>query len=185
MDAVVNALTDAERERVAGYLDDTRRRVAAGVAALTPAQWSWRPAAGAWSVADTLEHLIVAELAALDSIAHAAVRASGAEEAADPRAIDRTLESRLTSRAARAKTAPMLEPSGRWPVDELGARFADGRGRMLQVVRGLSPTSRQLVCQHPRLGPLDCYQWALLTAAHTDRHLQQIDEIKTSAGYPG
>ena len=32
-------------------------------------------------------------------------------------------------------------------------------------------------------GTLDAYQWSLLTAAHTNRHVQQIQEVKASAGF--
>lgn len=32
--------------------------------------------------------------------------------------------------------------------------------------------------------PLDCVQWLLVISAHTERHTQQIEEVKKSAGYP-
>jgi len=31
------------------------------------------------------------------------------------------------------------------------------------------------------LGALDGYQWLLLLAIHTERHVQQIDDIKSAA----
>jgi hypothetical protein len=35
------------------------------------------------------------------------------------------------------------------------------------------------------LGDLDGYQWLLLLASHTDRHVAQMEEVKAQAGYPG
>jgi hypothetical protein len=34
------------------------------------------------------------------------------------------------------------------------------------------------------LGDLDGYQWLLLLASHTERHVAQMDEVKGQAGYP-
>ena len=37
---------------------------------------------------------------------------------------------------------------------------------------------------HPFFGTLDLYQWVLLSAGHTARHTQQIEEVKRSPGFP-
>ena len=34
------------------------------------------------------------------------------------------------------------------------------------------------------LGDLDGYQWLLLLASHTDRHVAQMQEVKAQPGYP-
>jgi hypothetical protein len=31
---------------------------------------------------------------------------------------------------------------------------------------------------------MDGYQWILLVAGHTERHVLQIEEVKREAGYP-
>jgi len=52
-----------------------------------------------------------------------------------------------------------------------------------------SGTTRSQVaalCQAPwtPLGDLEAYQWRLLLASHTERHVQQIEAVKTASGYP-
>jgi hypothetical protein len=37
---------------------------------------------------------------------------------------------------------------------------------------------------HPAFQTLDAYQWILFMAAHSDRHTQQINEVKAQPRYP-
>jgi hypothetical protein len=37
---------------------------------------------------------------------------------------------------------------------------------------------------HPAMKELDAYQWILFLAAHSERHLKQLQEVKESPGYP-
>ena len=43
---------------------------------------------------------------------------------------------------------------------------------------------REHFFKHPVLGDLDAYQWILLISAHTERHVNQILEVKASPGFP-
>jgi hypothetical protein len=182
--AGTSMVTEAERERLTGYLTETEERVIDRVTNLTRAQWQFTPRLGAWSIADTIEHLIVAEQTALERAEHATAERSARPAEPDRRGRDAAIVARLAGRAARATTAPILEPAGRWSVDELLTRFKAGRARMLRFARAMPPDVRAYAAEHPILGALDGYQWALLTAAHTDRHLQQIDEIRADASFP-
>jgi hypothetical protein len=37
---------------------------------------------------------------------------------------------------------------------------------------------------HFVFGDLSCAHWLMMVALHTGRHVQQIDEVKASSGYP-
>ena len=54
-------LTDAERDRLMEHLGKTQKALVDSVAGLSKAQWSYKPAADRWSVAECAEHLALAE----------------------------------------------------------------------------------------------------------------------------
>jgi hypothetical protein len=47
-----------------------------------------------------------------------------------------------------------------------------------------APLLRGRVWPHPLFGLWDGYQWLLATAAHTERHIQQIREAKADHNFP-
>jgi hypothetical protein len=63
------------------------------------------------------------------------------------------------------------------------------RKRLLDALAGLSkeqwnfqPAAELLA--HRAAGLLDGYQWILLMAGHTERHVLQIEEVKRQPGFP-
>src|SRR3954467_2017707 len=54
-------LTKADRERGVAYLEKTRDGVVAATKGLSEAQMKFKPAPDRWSVAETLEHIALAE----------------------------------------------------------------------------------------------------------------------------
>ena len=59
--AFAQSLTPAEREKGVRYLEQTRDGVVAAVKGLSGAQMKFKPAPDRWSVAETLEHIALAE----------------------------------------------------------------------------------------------------------------------------
>ena len=43
---------------------------------------------------------------------------------------------------------------------------------------------RDFCAPHVTLGVLDGYQWILFLAVHLERHVEQIQEIKVTPGFP-
>ena len=66
------------------------------------------------------------------------------------------------------------------------ARFIDGfltrRAATLQFVRETGKALHHHFAPLGPLGDLDGYQWLLLLASHTERHVAQIEEVKAQAG---
>jgi len=58
------------------------------------------------------------------------------------------------------------------------------RQKNIDAIKASTADYRNHVTEQSPLGPIDAYQIVLLMSAHTVRHSKQIDEIKTSAGYP-
>lgn len=177
-------VTDAEHQYLRRYLADTRVRVITAVSDLSPAQWTFRAEPERWSIADTVEHLVSAEQLFLQSIATRLHDAPATTSIHDPRNLDARIVARVSSRASRGEAPPQLRPIDRWRADELADRFAQGRDQTLAFVQSLGAGTRLHAIEHPVFGALDGYQWALLTAAHTERHAQQIEEVKAHSDFP-
>src|SRR2546422_9618918 len=64
------ALTQADRERSVKYLQQTRDGVVAATKGLSEAQMKFKPAPDRWSVAETLEHIALAEGLILQNITY-------------------------------------------------------------------------------------------------------------------
>ena len=91
---------------------------------------------------------------------------------------------KVVDRSERMKGPERLMPTGRWPHHELRREFESVRKRTSEFAANTDARLRESVFPHPRLGPLDCYQWLLLIAAHGERHRAQAEEVMASAGFP-
>ena len=77
-------------------------------------------------------------------------------------------------------------PTGRWPdFEELLRQFDATRQRTIGFAEATFAELRACAFQHPFLGPLDCYQWLLFLAAHCERHVRQMEEVKSDPAFPG
>ncbi len=59
--ALAASLTRLERQRLVAHLEMTESWLVDEVSGLSPAQLQFRPAPGAWSIMEVVEHLVVAE----------------------------------------------------------------------------------------------------------------------------
>ena len=77
-------------------------------------------------------------------------------------------------------------PSGRWAdFDELLRQFEAARQRTMGFAEATEADLRAYAFPHPFLGPLDCYQWLLFLATHCERHVGQMEEVKSDPAFPG
>jgi len=69
------------------------------------------------------------------------------------------------------------------PRATVAAAYRDRRAQTLDYAQKTTDDLRSRVGDSP-LGPLDAYQWLLFTAAHNERHLGQIREVKADPKFP-
>lgn len=91
----------------------------------------------------------------------------------------------MRDRSQRLKTFDFLEPRtcpsspAIFIID-----FLTRRAATLQDVRQSTDNLHHHFAPLGPLGDLDGYQWLLLLASHTDRHVAQMQEVKAQPGYP-
>ena len=178
-------MTPAERERAISYLVQSRDSLLGTVRGLSREQLQFKPAPDRWSIADCLEHLILVENRRICEGIPAAL-----QQPIDParrsayEGRDDDLVQHVAGRVQRAQAPEPVRPAARWPHDRLIPEFEAVRKRSADLVATTPADLRRYFSTHPLFGELDCYQWVLLVAAHSDRHRAQIEELIASPGFP-
>jgi len=178
------AQTAAEIERAATYLAKTRDAVLSTTEGLSAAQLAFKPAPEKWSVAEVLEHIASTEDYLMTLVRDQVMTAPARPAGEDVAAIDDFVLKAIPNRASKLKAPEPLVPTKRYGSAE-GSRkaFTTSRAKtiaFLKETKGL----RDHAIDSPLGRKLDPYQWVLFIAAHSDRHHQQIEEVKADAKFP-
>jgi len=169
-----------ERELLLKELDHTRERLWIIIQGLTPEQLEYREAPDRWSIAENLEHVILAEQFILGLVQTLPPGDPGPFGDQDERLRNTLAESRKD----KLKAPDAIKPAGRWPLAELWPEFEATRKRTRAFVTAASEDLRRRSTPHFRFGRLDGWQWLVLIGSHCDRHGAQSERLKTSAGFP-
>jgi hypothetical protein len=172
-------MTALERQRLVAHLEMTESWLADEVSGLSPAQLHFHPSAGAGSILEVLDHLVVCEPIYWQNFQDAmkappvSRRLSSSDDSVLWYGIDRT---------NRGKVVAGEGPSGKLKDVETGlAAFRKLRAKMLNYVRTTQDDPRSHYVE--REGS-DAYQWLLLISTHAQRHILQIREIKSNPHFP-
>jgi hypothetical protein len=182
--AVAEEISAQDRAKLVQYLTGARDQVLAE-AALSDAQWSFKPGPDRWSVGEVVEHLALAESLIFDlQQKMVAGPAATAEQRAAAQGKDEMLLKIIPDRTQKATAPEPLQPAKRLGSRaEVLAAFEERRGKTIAYASKTTDDLRGRVGDSP-LGPLDGYQWLLFIGAHTERHLGQIREVKAHADFP-
>jgi hypothetical protein len=176
-------MTDEERTYLKNYMESTRANLLKAVDGLNSSQWTFKPDAATWSVANVLEHLILTEGYFQGATQKMLADAEKPRVATATAEGDRKLAARIEDRSAKAKAPEMLVPTNQWPTLEAArAEFLSRRGKTIEYLGSTKDALRA----HSGGGatPMDVYHYWVLVAAHSARHTAQIEELKQHAGFP-
>jgi uncharacterized damage-inducible protein DinB len=179
-------VSQGDRNRAMSELHATRKQFLDAIEGLSPAQWKFKPSADAWSVAEVAEHIAVSEDEIFGLITKKIV-ASPPDPAkrALVKGKDEQVLKEVPDRGTKAKAPEFLVPKGRWAdAQALAAHFKESRDRTIEYVKTTKDELRDRFAPHPAMKDLDAYQWIMLMAAHTNRHVQQINEVKANPAFP-
>lgn len=180
-----NQLTPKERKDAVRFLKETESGVFNAVKNLNEAQLTYKPAADRWSVEECVKHIAAAEKE-LWAMADASLKqAPNPEKRAGIKFTDTALVKAVEDRSHKTKTFAALEPvnSPYKTLAEALKAFKENREKLIAFVKTTNIDLRNHVLELP-LGTYDSYQFILLISAHTNRHTQQIEEVKADPGFP-
>jgi hypothetical protein len=176
-------MTSTERAELIERLQKTEKELLELVTAVSDAQWSFKPAPERWSIAEVVEHNVLAEALLFDTAVQSLDRAENPAWDATL-AMTETLRRALPNRSRRVDAPAAIRPKQALSRADLMARYAEQRTRALAYVRDTDRPVKAHTAPNPFFGDLNVHQWLLYIPLHNERHNQQIAEVKTSPGYP-
>ena len=176
--------TQQERDSLLKHLDQTRQAFLSSISGLSDAQWTFKAGPDRWSIAEVAEHIAVSETTIRELVTEKIVKSPAVPREPNPVPDEKLLAS-LLDRTSRFQAPEMLKPTNRWASrDALTKDFVAAREKTAAYVRTTTDDLHGHGAPHPVFKMLDGYQWVLLLSGHSARHTAQIEEVKTSAGYP-
>jgi hypothetical protein len=174
---------DSIRDKAVQYLESTKKDVLDATKDLSPAQWNFKPAPDRWSIAECREHIATAEDYIRGLIAEKIMLAPAAP-GRDTAAIDAAIIENVLARKSKAQAPEEIKPTNRFGSPQ-GAidHFVESRVKTEEFVK-TTPGLRDHAADSPAGGKWDAYEFVLLIAAHSERHTNQIKEVKTDPNYP-
>jgi DinB superfamily len=176
-------LTQAEKDKALGYLESTKQDVLDATKNLSPAQWNFKAAPDRWSIAECMEHIAAAEDYIRGSIESGVMKAP-AVPGRDIAAIDAGIIANVPERSHKVQAPEAIKPTNRFGSPQASLdHFVESRAtteNFLKTTTGL----RDHAADSPTGQKWDAYEFILLIAAHSERHTNQIKEVKADPNYP-
>lgn len=172
-------MTQSDRENLISHLQMTESWLVDEVSPLSPAQLNFRMAPGKWTVAEVVEHLVIADPTYWQLLQDGIKQPP---KHLEKQATDADVLWYGINRTQHQKTEPRKDPKGqaieiRPAIDS----FRKLHSMMLEYARTTNDDLRSHAV--PQWG-VDAYQCLLEISTHTQRHILQIREIKADPGFP-
>ncbi len=179
-------LDQHDRDFAMSHLHATRKMFLDSVAGLTPEQWNFKPAPDRWSIAECAEHIALAEDLIGDMVRNQIMKSpADPSKREEVKGKDEQVIKIIPDRSAKFKAPEVIVPKHKWsnPAD-IVAHFKESRDHNIDYIEKTQDDLRDHFAKHPAAGMLDAYQWILLMSAHTERHTEQINEVKADPKFP-
>jgi uncharacterized damage-inducible protein DinB len=180
-----NSISKKERNYATKLLKDTEKGVFEQVKGLTPAQLTFKPAPDRWSIEECVKHIAAAEEMLWQMADGTLKQPANPEKRSEIKFTDDQLVQKIEDRSNKVKTVEKLQPEN-IPLkntDEALEAFKKNREKLIDYVKSTNEDLRTHVATMP-FGSIDSYQFILFIAAHSNRHTQQIMEVKADPNFP-
>ncbi len=181
------AYSQQDRESALAELENSRISLSAALESVTQKQSEFRPDSNTWSVLQVVEHLALSEnflFGLMKQMLDQTKPVPDEEKLPDPREMDQLILTRIPDRSQKAKAPEQATPKDAYRNrDEALLAFAQRREKTMEFVRETKLDLRRSRGPSP-VGTMDAHQWLLMIAAHTNRHVQQIEELRRHELFP-
>lgn len=184
------SLSKAEREFLIQYMQQTKKKLLDEISGLSEAQMKFKPTPFTWSILEVAEHLALSEDVLYSLVTERVMKSPAQPQLKGengPRIKDRAIVMFLTNRAAQRLRAPdPVRPARTVKLAAKGDildRFEKSRARNIAYIETTKDDLRSHFSANA-IGMIDAYQWLVVLAAHTERHTEQILEVKSHPNFP-
>jgi len=179
------SLSHKERKSAMTLMKETKADALKSVKGLSEKQLNFKAAPDRWSVKECMYHIAISEKNLWDMIETSLKGPANPEKRADIKMTDEQLIKMMEDRSFKVKTVEPFEPKNTpyKTLDDAIAAFKSRRAEHIKYIKTTTEDLRNHVVQMP-FGSLDCYQLCLMMASHSNRHTQQIEEVKADPKFP-
>lgn len=176
---VAGPMSPIDREHVIAHLKMTGSWLRDEVANLSAAQLQYRPTPEKWTVAEVVQHLVIAE-PGYWKLLHDGVGQAPVELKRKP--TDAEVLWYGIDRTRHEKTPARQDPKGQQiAIADALAQYGQLHAKLLEYAKTTQDDLRGHTV--PEWG-VDAYQCLLEISTHEQRHILQIREIKATIGFP-
>jgi len=182
---MAQTLSPDERQYVVDLLEANARKFLDDIEHVSDEQFKFKPASNVWSVAEVAEHITLSE-GLLYSIVQKTLLAPADDAKAKTLTGNEThLLVSVMDRSVKAQAPEVIKPTGRFATKkELIEAFKIARDQTINYVKTTQDPLKNHVARHPAFGELTTYQWLVFIAGHANRHVAQLEEVKTNINFP-
>ena len=175
--------TQADKDKALAYLESTKNDVLDATKNLSTAQWNFKAAPDRWSIAECMEHIAAAEDYIRGAVESGVMKAP-AVPGRDIAAIDAGIIANVPERKNKVQAPEVIKPTNRFGSPQASVdHFVESRATTEAFLK-TTPGLRDHAADSPTGQKWDAYQFILLIAAHSERHTNQIKEVKADPNYP-
>lgn len=180
-----SSISKKERKMGVGLLKETRDDAINATKGLSEAQLNFKAAPEKWSVKECMFHIAGAEKLLWTMFEGSMKAAANPEKRTEIKVTDEQLVKMIENRSVKASAPEPILPknTGFNSLEEGVEDFKKHRSEHIKYLKNSTEDLRNHVVQLP-FGYIDCYQFLLFMAAHSNRHTQQMNEVKANAGFP-
>lgn len=180
-----NSVTKEERKYALSLMKDTYKDALKTVKGLSEEQLNYRASSERWSVKECFYHIAATEKALWMALEGTMKAQPNPEKRAEIKVTDEQLVAMIKDRSMKAQSPEQVQPknTGYKSIEDAIDDFRTNRSMHIKYMKTSTEDMRNHAIQMP-FGWIDCYQLYLMIAAHSNRHTQQMNEVKAGSGFP-
>jgi hypothetical protein len=180
--AKASGMSDEDREHLLVHFQMTGSMLEEEIRGLSPAQLEYRTGPDRWSIRECVSHLAVAEPDYWRELKDA-VKAPPDMRGKKSANTDADIMWYGIDRVVHTKTGGGHEKVDTYKdLGEAMAKFRALRSTMIEYIKTTNDDLR--AHSFGKTEPIDSWQWMLEISTHSERHIQQIREIKGDLNFP-
>lgn len=180
-----NTITKAERKTALELMKGTYKDAVKTTLDLSENQFNYKTAPDKWSIKDCMFHIAAAEKLMWNMFEDAMKAPANPEKRSELKFTDEQVVKMVEDRTQKAQAPEPIQPknSGFNSLEEALVDFKKNRSEHIKYMKHTTEDLRNHVVQFP-FGWVDCYQLYLFIASHSNRHTQQMNEVKANSDFP-
>jgi len=179
------SLTSKERKFAVNHLKETKSDFLKTIKGLSLSELDFKASPDQWSIKECVYHIAIAERNLWQLLDAAMKQPANPEKRSEIKMTDDQIITLVEDGSRKFKTTEKLEPRNTpfQTLDEAMESFKKLRADHIKYMKNTTEDLRNHVVQLP-VGWVDCYQISLFMSAHSNRHMQQIEEVKANPNFP-